>query len=150
MVEDDVLLSGVIDQLPLGVWIARAPGGELLFANQVFREIMGIEARDDVGVGGYAQPYGICGLDGKPYPEHRLPFVRALEARQTVNVEDIVIHRHDGRRVNIRATARPLFSGDTITHVVIAFADVTAEVQARAREREIEQRARHDERLRSI
>jgi two-component system cell cycle sensor histidine kinase/response regulator CckA len=150
VVEDDVLLSGVIDQLPLGVWIARAPGGELLFANQVFREIMGIEARADVGVGGYSQPYGICGLDGKPYPEPRMPFVRALEARQTVNVEDIVIHRHDGRRVNIRATARPVFVGDTITHVVIAFADITAEVQARAREREIEQRARHDERLRSI
>ncbi|HUQ01609.1 MAG TPA: ATP-binding protein [Kofleriaceae bacterium] len=150
MVEDDVLLSGVIDQLPLGVWIARAPGGELLFANRTFREIMGIEARDDVGVGGYSQPYGICGLDGNPYPESGLPFVRALEARQTVDVEDIVIHRHDGRRVNIRATARPVFAGDVITHVVIAFADVTAEFEARARQRESEERARHDERLQSI
>jgi signal transduction histidine kinase/ActR/RegA family two-component response regulator len=148
--EDDVLLTGVIDQLPLGVWIARAPGGELLFANRVFREIMGIEARDDVAVGGYSEPYGIRGLDGKPYPEARLPFVRALEARQTVTVEDIVIHRHDGRRVNIRATARPLFAGDVITHVVIAFADVTAEFEARDRQRAVEDRTRHDERLQSI
>src|SRR5205085_11380536 len=72
-VSEDVLLSGVIDQLPLGVWLARAPGCEPLFANRLFREIMGIEARDDVAVGGYAEPYGIFGLDGEPYPEHRLP-----------------------------------------------------------------------------
>ncbi|KAB2883221.1 MAG: PAS domain-containing protein, partial [Kofleriaceae bacterium] len=147
---DDVLLSGVIDQLPLGVWIARAPGGELLFANQVFREILGIEARGDVAVGGYSEPYGIMGLDGKPYPEARMPFVRALEARATVTVEDIVIHRHDGRRVNIRATARPIFDGDVITHIVIAFADYTAEREACARQREAEERARQDERLQAI
>jgi two-component system, cell cycle sensor histidine kinase and response regulator CckA len=141
----DALLSGVIEQLPLGVWIARAPGGELLYANRLFREIMGMEARTDVAVGGYAEPYGIFGLDGQPYPEHRLPFVRALTERQTVTMEDIVIHRSDGSRVNIRATGRPIFddAGAEITHVVVAFADVTAEVAVRARQR-------RDERLQSI
>ncbi len=150
MTTDDVQLSGVIDQLPLGIWVARAPGGELLFANRVFREIMGIDARDDVAVGAYSEPYGIMGLDGAPYPEARMPFVRALEARTSVTVDDIVIHRHDGRRVNIRATARPHFDGDVITHVVIAFADITAEFEARARQREAEERARQDERLQAI
>jgi signal transduction histidine kinase/ActR/RegA family two-component response regulator len=147
---DDALLSGVIDQLPLGVWIARAPGGELLFANQVFREIMGIDARPDVAVGGYSAPYGICGLDGRPYPEASMPFVRALQQRATVTVDDIVIHRHDGRRVNIRATARPLLRDGEVTHVVIAFADITAELEARARQRHDEERTRHDERLQAI
>ncbi len=147
---DDGLLTGVIDQLPLGVWIARAPGGELLLANRTFREIMGMEARGDVAVGGYGEPYGICGLDGKPYPEARMPFVQALQRREIVTVDDIVIHRHDGRRVNIRATARPLLDGDQVTHVVIAFADITTEVVARGRQRVLEDRARHDERLRAI
>lgn len=150
MTTDDVLLSGVIDQLPLGIWVARAPQGELLFANRVFHEIMGIDARDDVAVGEYSEPYGIMGLDGRPYPEARMPFVRALEARTNVTVDDIVIHRHDGRRVNIRATARPHFDGDVITHVVIAFADITAEFEARAGQREAEERTRQDERLQAI
>jgi PAS domain S-box-containing protein len=135
-VSDHVLLSGALDQLPLGVWIARAPGGELLFANRIFREIMGIDARDDVAVGEYTRPYGIFGLDGHPYPEERLPFVRAISERQTVSMDDIVIHRPDGSRVNIRATGRPIFDdAGTNTHVVVAFADVTAEVAARARPR---------------
>jgi signal transduction histidine kinase len=127
---DERLLASVLDFLPLGVWIARAPGGELVLANRVFREIMGMEARTDVSRGGYSQPYGIYTRDGVPYPEHRLPFVRALEERVTVTVDDIVIHRPDGDHVDIRAFARPIFDGDAITHVVICFADITAEVKA--------------------
>ena len=56
---DEILLADLTDFLPLGVWIARAPGGEYVFANRVFREIMGMEARPDVVAGGYAAPYGI-------------------------------------------------------------------------------------------
>jgi len=150
MTSDEHLLASVVDFLPLGVWIARAPGGELVLANRVFREIMGIEARTDVGVGGYSEPYGICTRDGEPYPEHRMPFVRALEARTTVTVDDIVIHRADGGRVNIRAFARPIFDGETITHVVIAFADITAEVQAEEARRRSEERLRAAQRLEAI
>jgi two-component system cell cycle sensor histidine kinase/response regulator CckA len=130
-VKTDELLASVVDFLPLGVWIARAPGGELVLANRVFREIMGMEARDDVTRGEYTQPYGIHTRDGTPYPEHRLPFVRAMEQRTTVVVDDIVIHRTDGGRVFIRAHARPIFDGDEITHVVIAFADMSHEERDR-------------------
>jgi len=147
---DERLLADVIDLLPLGVWIARAPGGEFVFANRTFREIMGMEARPDVAVGGYAQPYGICGLDGQPYPEHKMPFVQALQARADVIVDDIVIHRHDGGRVNIRATARPIFDRDAVTHVVIAFEDCTAEKQADDARRATERRLRESQRLESL
>jgi signal transduction histidine kinase len=140
---DEQLLASVLDFLPLGVWIARAPGGELVLANRVFREIMGMEARSDVARGGYSEPYGIFTRDGTPYPETRLPFVRALEARETVTVDDIVIHRGDGGRVDIRALARPIFDGDVITHVVIAFEDITVE-------RRVEEQRRAGERLESI
>ena len=147
---DDPLLSSVLDLLPLGVWIARAPTGELVLANRMFREIMGSDARRDVALGGYAAPYGIFGRDGKPYPEERMPFVLALKARTIVTVDDIVIHRGDGTRVNIRAFARPVFEGDTITHVVIAFADITAEVSADAARRDSEERLRATQRLEAI
>jgi len=147
---DERLLASVIDLLPLGVWIARAPGGEFVFANRTFREIMGMEARPDVAVGGYSAPYGIFGIDGRPYPEQKMPFVRALEARAIITVDDIVIHRHDGRKVNIRATARPIFAGDAISHVVIAFIDATAEIHAEEMRRESELRLRHQQRLESL
>ena len=150
MGSDEQLLAGVVDLLPLGVWIARVPGGELVLANRVFREIMGIEARTDVGVGEYAAPYGICTPEGAPYPEDRMPFVRAIQARTTVTVDDLWIHRPDGTRAGVRAFARPIFAGDTITHVVVAFADVTAERAAEEARRVSEERLRAAQRLEAI
>jgi signal transduction histidine kinase len=127
---DAEIITAVADDLPVGVWVARVPGGEFVYANRMFAEIMGQAGRDDVAVGGYAEPYGIYDRQGRLYPEDRMPFVRAIEARATVVVDDIVIHRGDGRRVNVRAHARPLFRGETITHVVIAFFDISREVAA--------------------
>jgi signal transduction histidine kinase len=130
MLDDAEIIAAVANDLPVGVWVARAPAGEFVYANRAFSEIMGMGARDDVVAGGYAEPYGICDRAGRPYPEAQMPFVRALVARATVVVDDIVIHRSDGKRVNVRAHARPLFHGDELSHVVIAFFDITREVAA--------------------
>jgi signal transduction histidine kinase len=147
---DAEIVASVADALPLGVWVARAPGGEFVYANATFREIMGMGARADVALGAYAAPYAIHGRDGEPYPEHAMPFVRALTERTTVMVDDIVIHRADGGRVNVRAYARPHFHGETITHVVIAFFDITREVQAERARAESELRAQRSQRMDSI
>ena len=132
---DTEIIASVADELAVGVWVARAPGGEFVYANKAFSEIMGQAARSDVAVGGYSEPYGIYDRAGALYDEERLPFVRALREGGTVVVDDIVIHRGDGRRVNVRAHARPVERGGRVTHVVIGFFDITREVQAeRARD----------------
>ncbi|HVZ73741.1 MAG TPA: ATP-binding protein [Polyangia bacterium] len=127
------MLSAILEDLPVGVWVARAPGGELVYANRAFAEIMGTAARDDVGVGEYAPVYGIEDREGKPFPEDRLPFVQALRRRETVVVDDIVIRRADGSRVSVRASGKPFFdAAGAITHVAVAFIDISAEVTAAA------------------
>ena len=130
---DAEITRSLSDDLPVGIWVARAPGGELVYANPTFREILGMEARTDVVAGGYAAPYGIHTRTGERYPEGRMPFVRALGSGTTVMVDDIVIHRGDGGRVHVRAQARPVLHEGTVSHVVIAFIDITREVEAEAR-----------------
>jgi PAS domain S-box-containing protein len=128
---DHDIIHALADDLPVGLWVARAPGGEFVYANGTFADIMGQAGRSDVAAGGYSEPYGIFTRDGQPYPEHRLPFVRALQEQKVVVVDDITIHRGDGRRVDVRAFARPVTNAEgTITHVVIAFFDITREVEA--------------------
>ncbi|HEY1956369.1 MAG TPA: ATP-binding protein [Polyangiaceae bacterium] len=147
----DEVVSTVADDLPVGVWVARAPAGEFLYANKAFGEIMGMGARDDVGRGEYAGPYGIHTREGELYPEDRLPFVRALVERRTVIVDDIVIHRHDGGRVHVRAQARPVIDeAGEITHVVIAFIDISREALAEEARAESDQRVRQMQRMDSI
>ena len=122
---DAKLIATLADALPLGVWVARAPDGEFVYAHAMFQEIMGIGARADVVAGEYAEPYQIRDREGELYPEERMPFVKALRARHTVMVDDLVIHRPDGGRIYVRAYARPNLEEDEVTYVVIAFFDIT-------------------------
>ncbi|HEY0481593.1 MAG TPA: ATP-binding protein [Kofleriaceae bacterium] len=143
---DIVLALG--EDLPVGLWVARAPGGDLVYANRTFVEIMGTAARPDVRAGGYADAYGIFTRDGAPYPEDRMPFVRALAERRVIVADDLTIHRRDGKRVDIRAVARPV--GEPITHVITAVFDVSREVEAERARAESEQRLRRAQRLEAI
>src|SRR5262249_55312440 len=136
------------EDLPIGLWVARAPGGEPIYANHTFAEIMGIAARDDVRAGGFAQLYGVHTPDGAPYPADRMPFVRAPRPPPLVAADALTIHRRDGKRVNVRAVARPV--GDPITHVIVAFFDINREVEAERARAESEQRLYRAQRLEAI
>ena len=145
------LVATIANDLPVGVWVARVPRGELVYANQTFAEIMGMGARPDVAAGEYAAPYGIHARDGSLYPETELPFMRAQRQRATVTVDDIVIHRADGGRVHIRATARPIFdAAGEISHVVIAFIDISREAAAEQAHQESEDRLLQARKMESV
>jgi PAS domain S-box-containing protein len=131
--QGSTVLFAILEDLPVGVWVARAPTGELVYANRAFQQILGMAARDDVRAGEYAPAYRLEDPTGRPYPEEKLPFVQALQLRETVVVDDIVIARADGSKVNVRAWGKPLFDGaGELRHVVVAFIDITAEVSAAA------------------
>ena len=135
------------EDLPVGIWVARVPNGEEVYVNKTFAEIMGtgmVQAK----VGGYAVPYGIFTRDGQRYPEERMPFLRAIQEKRVVVVDDITIHRPDGSRVDVRAYARPV--GDPITHVIIAFFDITREIEAERARVDSEQRLARAQRLEAI
>ncbi|MBV8756472.1 MAG: response regulator [Deltaproteobacteria bacterium] len=148
---DHDIVHALADDLPVGIWVARAPNGEFVYANRMFAEIMGQGGRDDAQVGGYSEPYGIFTRDGQPYPEHRMPFVQAMHERRVVVVDDLTIRRPDRTHVHVRAFARPVSNAaGVITHVVIAFFDVTREVDAEAARAESEHRLQRGQRLEAI
>ncbi len=148
--DHDIILA-LGEDLPVGIWVARAPGGEEVYANRTFAQILGtglVEAQ----VGNYSLPYGIYQRGGGRYPEDQMPFARALREKVVVVNDDITIRRKDGTHVDVRAFARPVFdaSGETITHVIIAFFDITREVAAEQAKAESEQRLHRAQRLEAI
>ena len=147
--DHDIILA-LGEDLPVGIWVARAPTGEEVYTNRTFAAIMGTGLRD-AHVGGYAEPYGIFTRDGKSYPEDRMPFVRALQEKRVVVNDDITIHRADGTRVDVRAFGRPVTDAEgVITHVIIAFFDITREVLAERARAETEHRLQRAQRLEAI
>ena len=137
--------------MPVGIWVARAPGGEFVYANRQFGVLMGTGGLQGPTVGGYSEPYGIFTRTGEPYPEGRMPFVRALEEKTVVVVDDLSIHRPDRSRIDVRAFARPVADElGVITHVVIAFFDITLEVELSRQRAAAQERLQRTQRLESI
>jgi two-component system cell cycle sensor histidine kinase/response regulator CckA len=129
----DLALS-VMQDLPLGLWVARIPDGEVCYVNRAFREIMGMGPVTGTGIDRAPEVYRIFDRQGRPFPVEKLPFCRALAARAPVVVEDLVIHRDDGRKVDLRAFANPVFPpGSNAGYITVAFTDISHERQAEER-----------------
>jgi two-component system cell cycle sensor histidine kinase/response regulator CckA len=136
-------MRAIADGLPVGVLVLSAPHGAFVYANRAFAEILGMPARSDIEAGAFAKSYGLHTRDGAPYPEDQLLFVRALREKADVIVDDVVIHRVDGKKVFVRAFARPLFDEGAVAQVVITLTDVTEEVGARSRAQVAERHLDH-------
>lgn len=129
-------LSWILDSLPAGIFVGNVPDGSTAFTNPAFERIIGRRTVAGGKVRAAPQNYGLHDRQGNPYPVENLPFSRAMHSGQAVEVDDIVIHRPDGKKVNIRAFGHPAFdSAGKMTHVVVAFFDITREVAAESERR---------------
>jgi signal transduction histidine kinase len=130
-----------LDRLAVGIWVARVPDGVAVYANQTFQSILGTPPAPDAPIGEAPLVYGICDRAGRPYPVELLPFSRVVATGGAVEVDDLVIHRRDGRRVFVRAMAAPsLDPSGAITHVTVAFIDISREVHAESARVALERR----------
>ncbi|MDB5217685.1 MAG: Sensory box histidine kinase/response regulator [Myxococcaceae bacterium] len=144
-------LAMVADELPVAIWMGRVPSGEVVYTNAAFREVLGIEPPEGAARGGFVEPYGVHTRSGAPYPEDRMPFEQCIAAKKTVVVDDLVIHRRDGRRVSLRVFAKPIFDANgEMTHVLEAFTDISREADAERARAEGERRLARSHRLEAI
>lgn len=134
----------IADGLPIGVFVLRAPGSDLVYANRAFHEMLGSVPATDPRATMALLERSLRARDGVRYPGERLPFARVLLEQTSITVDDIAIHRTDRARVFIRAFARPLRDAlGVVAYVLVTFTDITEEVQARSRAQIVEQRLDH-------
>lgn len=102
-------IRAIADGLAIGVLVLSAPNGAFVYANRVFTDILGMPANPEIQAGAFARSYRLHTRDGALYPEDQLLFVRVLREKADVTVDDVVVHRLDGKKVFLGALARPLF-----------------------------------------
>jgi CheY-like chemotaxis protein len=147
----NTLLAGLANGLPVGVWLVQAPSGRHVYANPAFSEILGHPERVDLPAIDCAGAYGFRTFRGEPYPDERLPFAKSLAARRAVVVDDLVVHRRDGTRRQVRIEARPILdAASEPTHVVHAVVDLTRDIAAAGAKNERELRQLHELRMAEI
>ena len=91
-----------VDDIPVAVWVGKAPDGEILYANPALFDLLGMSRpRSEwptLRSGSTASPQGRIDSGERDELEAfaRLPFRRAMQARTTVIVDDMIIDRADG------------------------------------------------------
>lgn len=124
-------LRAIIDHLPEAVTIREAPGGRVLMANRLARDLLG---HATLPPGGFAEPTGGFRPErptGQPLAVRDTPTARALLAGETSIDAEIVVHARDGRPVHLAVSAIPVRDGGgAVTAVVSLFRDITSAREA--------------------
>ncbi|MBU5637531.1 PAS domain S-box protein [Geomonas sp. Red69] len=117
--------EAVVEQLPVGVIIAEAPSGKVVYHNELTRAIFREDVGEVVSTADHRR-WKMYTLDGAPLPAERYPLIRAIQQGETVLAEEYQITRGDGTRGFINVNATPLLdiSGNIISGLA-AFTDIT-------------------------
>ncbi len=117
-------LQSIVEQMPVGVIIARVPDGEVMIYNQAAERLLGHPV-----VGGDVETYGEYGglnADGAPLAPADYPAARAVLTGETVEEEEITYRRGDGIITHLLVSARRIetAAGDSEL-VVCTFTDIS-------------------------
>ncbi|MBJ6800852.1 PAS domain-containing sensor histidine kinase [Geomonas propionica] len=117
--------EAVVEQLPVGVVIAEATSGKVVYQNELNRAIFRDNV-DEVSSAAEHCRWKMYTPDGAPLPAQRYPLVRAIEEGETVLAEEYQILRGDGTRGFVQVNATPLrdISGNIISGLA-ALTDIT-------------------------
>ena len=130
-------LGAILDDLPVAVWVGKVPDGAVVYTNRAFERILGVPVSAS-RLGDAPRTYAVFGRDGRPYPFERLPFARVLATGEPVMVDDMVARRQDGA-INMRCFGAPVHdAAGALTHVIVAFLDITQEVAAQVERNRVE------------
>jgi PAS domain S-box-containing protein len=138
------MLHALIANLPAGVFFVHGPMGTPVLVNHRARQLLGRREDLAAGIEHLPEVYRLHGADGSLYSWEELPVSKALRLGTTTMVNDIVVHRLDGRKVPLVSWAAPVDLGGQgkPEAAVWVLEDLTALQQAEVARRESEARLR--------
>jgi two-component system, cell cycle sensor histidine kinase and response regulator CckA len=132
-------LATVIDNMPVGVVLAEAPSGRVIFRNRAVVQISGLEEDQVDNIEAYGRLTGLH-PDGRPYAPTEWPLARAVLEGETVTGEEIEVVRLDGSRMVLSMNAAPIRDQNgNIIAAVTAFQDVTHRRRVEQHLRQVQQ-----------
>ncbi|HIK26695.1 MAG: ATP-binding protein [Oscillatoriaceae bacterium SKW80] len=132
-------LAAIIETSTNGI-IVLDREGRIVLMNAAAQKNLGVTQNDIIGLSyNNSSILKISGVDGKPFPESELPFVRVMQTGKAVYGIEHAIARADGKQIILSVNAAPLRdAAGNIEAVVISVTDITdakqAEILCRARD----------------
>lgn len=118
-------LEQILQQMPVGVAIAEAPSGKLLFHNEEAVRLLRHPLIESDTYQGYIQ-YGAIHADGQPYKPDEYPIARSLLFGEVVKAEEMQYRRGDGTITLFAVSAAPILNqAGQIVSTVSTFEDIS-------------------------
>ncbi|MFA0961646.1 PAS domain S-box protein [Roseivirga sp. BDSF3-8] len=128
--ENEALVNTTMDQLPVGVSVAAAPSGELLFQNEAAKQILGHDKIETKNISGYSR-YHALHRDGTPLKYNEYPLAKALKGIVTQQ-EEVLYRKGDGSLITLIINSAPVHDDKgRIIRGVSTFQDITELRRAR-------------------
>jgi PAS domain S-box-containing protein len=127
------LMSTLLDNLQVGVFMVEAPTGKPLLANKRAKQLLGRGIMADADKTVLAEVYNAYKLGtDEPYPTDQLPIVRGLRG-ESHTVDDMVVVRPDNSRVLLEVFGSPVQDNQgKVMASLVSFSDVTERKRAEA------------------
>src|SRR5262249_9610249 len=133
-------LTQILEQMPIGVSIAEAPSGRLLFHNREAERLLRHPLLKSDNYHEYVQ-YGALHEDGRSYEPEEYPTRRGTLSGEVVKDEETRYQRGDGTETFLSVNSAPIRDQQgPIVSIVTTFIDISERKQAEEALRESEER----------
>lgn len=117
------IVNTLLDSVPIGILMVRAPSGRLILANREALRLLGHESLPDTTMKFFPQIYRAG--TGSPYPADETPLSWGMRGKSS-HLDDMVVRRPDGSQVRIEAFGIPITNGHgEVVASLVSFIDIT-------------------------
>jgi len=118
------LLEAVLQQMPVGVIVAKAPDGRPMVCNEQAERLLG-RSLLAAFLDGPPQARGFH-ADGSLYDSNEWPLFRSLKSGERIKDEEIVVHQPDGTKMVVLISSSPVLDRTgRVFSAVNSFEDIT-------------------------
>lgn len=145
------LMSTLLDNLQVGVFMVEAPSGKPLLANKQAIMFLGRGLMNGVDKETLAEIYQAYKSDtDELYPEHEMPIVRGLMGEHHT-VDDMMVVHPDGKRVYLQVFGSPVkdMKGNVIASLV-SFSDITDQKAAEKEREKLQNQLMQSQKMESV
>ncbi|MFH1137929.1 MAG: PAS domain S-box protein [Pseudomonadota bacterium] len=125
------LMNTLLENLPVGVLMVKAPDGEPLLANAKALELLGLESMPEATAENMAAVYRVRRQGtGAPYPLDEMPLIRGLRGERS-HVDDMVGLDRAGKEIVLEVFGASVKDGDgKVLAGLVSLVDITERKKA--------------------
>jgi len=129
--KQNTLVTTLLNNLQIGVFMVEVPSGKPLLANQASFNLMGRGILPEAQARTFSKVYDVYkGDTNEPYPNDEMPIVVAMSGVSKY-VDDMTVVRPDGTRVALEVYGSPIKDSHGNTWAsLVSFQDITARKEA--------------------